>query len=472
MMASESTHTAGAPGQRCIGAGSPGQAVLDAIAAVIIVPGAVFMSRAVQRVLLSVLLLNIPLQIQKHLFLREAPRDLGSLGGLPLSLTNLALAGLCMAWLLRSCLQPYRARPALASRNGVALPGILLVVAYMVSMVVAGERDLALFDVLSVLTQVLLCFYFARNLASGEEVMFVVRVLLIGLMLQSVLMTAQAMGVVGDLDFYGFKARAEFAGDHRISGTLGSPNAAAAYLAMSMLLALGTLLAAGSRSNRVLATVSLALATAPLVFTLSRGGWMMLLVGAACMFVAGRQRMTRRGVAFALATVMVLATCFGGAIASRLSGDDNGSAAARMPLNRLAMAMIEDHPITGVGANNFATAMPPYVTHFTGDFVYTVHNRYLLVWAETGVFGVMAFVWLLAAILREGWTAWRVGSDTLSPVALGCVAAVAGLVVQMNIDISRSGAEIQLLWLFGGLAAAINGLQLNRSPGIVRRHVS
>jgi O-antigen ligase len=212
------------------------------------------------------------------------------------------------------------------------------------------------------------------------------------------------------------------------------------------------------------------MATPPLVFTLSRGGWIMLFVGAAVVLVAGRRRISKGTVALVLAGVLVLAIAFGGAIQKRLSGDDNGSAAARMPLNRLAMAMIEDHPVMGVGANNFATAMPPYLPRFTGDFVYTVHNRYLLVWAETGIFGLIAFVWFLTAVLREGWKAWRAGTDTLSPVALGCMAAVAALVVQMNIDISRCGAEIQLLWVFGGVAAAINSLQRDRPLVIVRRN--
>ena len=49
------------------------------------------------------------------------------------------------------------------------------------------------------------------------------RALLVGLVTQSMLMLAQVAGVLGTIDLYGLKARAEFAGDSRVSGTLGSP---------------------------------------------------------------------------------------------------------------------------------------------------------------------------------------------------------------------------------------------------------
>ena len=122
-----------------------------------------------------------------------------------------------------------------------------------------------------------------------------------------------------------------------------------------------------------------------------------------------------------------------------------------MPLNKLAGSMIADRPLLGVGANNFALAMEPYVARdFAGDFLYTVHNTYLLVWAETGLGGLIAFVWLLIAILRQGSKCCQLRDPLFAPLALGCTAAVTGFMVQMSFDPFRSGAAIDLLWLVAG----------------------
>jgi len=128
-----------------------------------------------------------------------------------------------------------------------------------------------------------------------------------------------------------------------------------------------------------------------------------------------------------------------------------------MPLNELAGVMIMDHPVMGVGANNFAVAMEPYLARgFSGEFLYTVHNTYLLVWAETGIGGLIVFVWLLITIVRQGSKCWQLRDFLFAPIALGCTAAVIGLMVQMNFEPTRSGTGMHLLWLFGGLVTAMN----------------
>src|SRR5258708_31336045 len=47
--------------------------------------------------------------------------------------------------------------------------------------------------------------------------------------------------------------------------------------------------------------------------------------------------------------------------------------------SNLAFRMISDHPLLGVGSNNFSTVMEGYVTReLQRGFLYTVHNKYLL----------------------------------------------------------------------------------------------
>jgi putative inorganic carbon (HCO3(-)) transporter len=469
-MASQSTGRALASGQRDVHTGRSVQAALDVMAATIIVPAALFLSRAVQRVLLGLLLLNIPLQVQKHYFLREDISDLGSLGGLQVSLTNLSLLGLLLGWIGSTAVRPV----SNAFRRGSSLPtlpAVLLVLAYVASVFAATDRALAMFEIMIALEVFLLYLYVANVTTSIDDVSFIVRILLIGLIVQSAIMLAQIGGALPDFDAYGIRARAAFAGDSRVSGTIGSPNPAAAYLAMMMTLSLGVMLSNAKRRDKALAGAALAMATLPLIFTQSRGGWVAFVTGAAIMVIVGGRRLARRTLTLAAVTLLVLVLPFGSFVQQRLSGDDNGSSAARMPLNHLAGAMIESHPVAGVGANNFATAMTPYARRaFGGEFLYTVHNKYLLVWAETGIVGLIAFLWFLTATLREGARCWQLRDAAMSPQALGCTAAVAGMMVQLNFDPFRTGAEHDLIWLFAGLVVAMGraaqaGVDSDRESG-------
>lgn len=69
----------------------------------------------------------------------------------------------------------------------------------------------------------------------------------------------------------------------------------------------------------------------------------------------------------------------------------------RLELSRMAVEMTRDYPLLGVGLNNFTVMMSKYgwVSGFP-RFLQPVHNIYLLVAAETGLFGLAAFALLLA----------------------------------------------------------------------------
>jgi putative inorganic carbon (HCO3(-)) transporter len=420
-------------------------------------PVRVLTTRTAQRVLLAVAVLDISFQVQKHFFLREDLMNLGSLGGLQVSVTNLALIGLYVAWLTSVAIRARSFMPLRANVNRVTLPAALLLLFYAASLLVARDVTLGAFEVCNVLVLFLLFLYVAETTTSREDVLFIVRALLIGLILQSCLMLAQAGGLIGDTQFFGIEARADFGGDGRVSGTIGSPNPAAAYLSMMMAVALGAMLVEGRRVDKWLASIGLAMAAVPLIFTFSRGGWLSFLAVLATFMIFGGRRVPRKTVAALFVALILLAIPFRGAIEERLYGDDNGSAASRMPLNKLAGAMIADHPVLGIGANNFALAMEPYIARsFSGDWLYTVHNTYLLVWAETGVGGLIVFVWLLVAIVRQGFRCSNLHDPLFGSLALGCAAGVIGFIVQMNFEPVRSGSAIELMFLFGGLVTAMS----------------
>ena len=103
--------------------------------------------------------------------------------------------------------------------------------------------------------------------------------------------------------------------------------------------------------------------------------------------------------------------------------------------------------------------MDSYVTsEFRQAFLYTVHNKYLLVWSELGIGGLLAYLAFLFGVLRKGWACWRENDHLLSTLALGFTAAIIGHMVHQTVDIFHDRAITQLLWLVAGLLVAMHGI--------------
>lgn len=98
----------------------------------------------------------------------------------------------------------------------------------------------------------------------------------------------------------------------------------------------------------------------------------------------------------------------------------------RAAFERAAKMAIADHPM-GVGANQYVVAANTQgysdragVVWNFGSRAANVHNAYLLVWAETGFLGMIAFIaMLLTPMVRAFRTAWRNRQDPRGELLLG-----------------------------------------------------
>jgi putative inorganic carbon (HCO3(-)) transporter len=413
----------------------------------------------VPKILLAVVILDIPFQFGTHLYYREEDAALGALGGLSISATTIALAGLYLSWFVRS--QANRNSEASPSLR-INLPLLLYLAITVISVAVARDVSLSLFEVALLFEACLVYFYVANNVRTRQDVLFVVSLLLIGCLLESLAMIVlRFTGMPSTI--WGIPAHVRVdtemkEGFMRIGGTVGSPNFAAAYLSMSLASAASLLFTRLGGAYKWLAMGVLGLGGVALVFTFSRGGWMALVLSVTLICLLGWHR---RGLSLKIpiAVILILGMLylpFHSAISARLLGDDRGSAESRIPLMKLAFRIIEDNPVLGVGANNFTVVMDRYLTSdFREGWLFAVHNKYLLVLAETGIVGFLAFLAFLLDALRKGWQCWALQDPLLSPLALGIMAGIAGHMVHMTVDVFRGRPTQQLLWLLAGLLAAM-----------------
>lgn len=418
-----------------------------------------------RRLLLTIVVFDISLQLDVNLFHRPEAEALGALSGLTLSATTLCLAALYALWL-----GELLARRT-TGRIRVGLAPALYVAFVALSLVVARDPTLAGFEVFMLVQMLLLFVYVASTVRTRGDALFLITVLLIALTLQSVIMigtaaTRQEFSVAGITNRVG--ASYTSSGTPRPGGTMRSPINAASFLGLLLAPALSILMTTAATRLKLLAVLAFGLGGIAMILTQSRGGWITVALSVVLLvvFVSRRSGSVRPVLAVAALMILLLLP-FRTTIPERVLGDDGDSASARLPLALLALDIIAEQPLLGVGANNFSLVMEDYITsQFGRAWRFTVHNKFLLVWAETGIFALLAFIAFLVVTVWRGWRCWLAGDPLLSPLALAFAAAILAQLIHMNVDTFHSRPQVQMLWFAAGLIAAIHAMLANRTDRV------
>jgi O-antigen ligase len=266
----------------------------------------------------------------------------------------------------------------------------------------------------------------------------------------------------------------------RLTGGMGDPN----YLAASVVPAIALAFGLTAATRRPLASwellVAMLILITGLAATQSRGGTLAFVAA----LVAGSV-LVRRGRAYVVALASLV--CIAGAVfflASptawhRVTSNSNAGN-GRVTQWALAWRMAQDHPLVGVGLQNFEVHEASYVARpgaldhvgLVVENPHVVHDIYLQLLAETGVVGLSLFLAVVVSCMRAMWLASRrldaIGMVGVSRLALAVlVATVASLVGSIFLS---NGSDAQL-WILLGLGPALLGIArraAGRSPRVVR----
>ena len=99
-----------------------------------------------------------------------------------------------------------------------------------------------------------------------------------------------------------------------------------------------------------------------------------------------------------------------------------------------ALAVARDHPLLGVGPDNFRQVYGRYLSLVTWDTRVHANNVYLEVLAGTGIVGLAAVVWLAIAMGRSLWKRWRTVPADKLPLFAAAAAAMAAIAVHGLVD--------------------------------------
>lgn len=257
---------------------------------------------------------------------------------------------------------------------------------------------------------------------------------------------------------------------YRSNATFADPNNLARFLAITMALAAGTILALGPRRLTVyLAVPTLAISAPALIATASRSGWLgMLLACFLVVILTPVPRYTKARLTIAafgtLGALLGILLIQGGADAQRVRSLSSGLEVLgqRQFLIHGGWEMFKDNPLTGVGTGSYQNALLLVYSYVLPWWAKTSlsHTSIISILAEWGLLGLTAFTFFAARIGAACATLYRRASTPFARVfAAWLIAALLEILFQSQSE-GRLFEE-PYLWL---LLAIIAALESNLQP--------
>ncbi|MEM8732597.1 MAG: O-antigen ligase family protein [Planctomycetota bacterium] len=412
-----------------------------------------------EKIILAVGVFEIPLQVDKYFMFHEADAAQGAVAGFNVSVTTLAIAALYGLWFLRSTDQRRRTHTRLI----VGVPMLLYLGSVALSSLTATLPMLAYFDLFLLLQAYLLFYYVANRVHTREDIMLCIGTLAAALLFQSLLIFGlKLLRVDNTFIEIGPLVLTVWEGE-RHGGSMQSPVLAGSTMALLWLPVATAVLGRWSqlefgRLFWLLFLSTTVIGMIGILLTQTRGAILTSVVGSSLIGLGLLSRTWLPRWTVGVAIVMGLLSLYPLWVIyeKRIKEGDGDSASARKHLSLIALEAIQDRPIFGHGAGNCHLAAKRYADQgkWRSEWYYTIHSKYLLVWLETGLIGLLTFLLVLANGLRLGFQAWLTKDKLLSPLGLALAAALAGHSLHMAVDVFNSRTQVQTLWLLLGLAAA------------------
>lgn len=139
------------------------------------------------------------------------------------------------------------------------------------------------------------------------------------------------------------------------------------------------------------------------------------------------------------------------------------SAESRYVLWGAALDIIKDHP-EGVGLNQFKRIVDPYMPSWIE--ARDAQNQYLLVAAESGIIGIVAYVSLLIALLIQGLKLyWHTGPPEAKVLGMAfSIAVIAVMLGNLYSSTFHMGELMGNFWILAGLISRYRFLSADALP--------
>ena len=419
--------------------------------------------------LLAILIVCLPISVDLTI---DHSGHVGGAAGIMISAFDMVLLLLYLLWFAE-----------LSSKNKrnvrffpeISIPTILLILVACLSMLRAEHPLLSLYELIEIIKMYLAFFYLANNIRTKKEVEFIAVILIACLLFEGFLGWAQHRT---DTPLFPTALGGPKFVDSRVKGTWVSYNDFAWCLTFFIPLSFSLIGSQIKLTSKIICFCALVLGTGSLLWTNSRAGWISL--GIAWFFVGVLvfSKIKVKKVIVNTAIVLILAIILAiplyprlyGKIYGRFAGQDGGSAISRFPQFEVAYNIIKDNPILGIGLNNYSKVMWGYDTteEGLGEFtIYPVHNIFMHLAAEIGIFGAAMFFVLILVIFYTGLNYIIIGEGFTVYMIIGLLAGILAFLSHGLYDTASIGSKMfMFFWCFAGIIFGIKEMQQKKQHAI------
>jgi O-antigen ligase len=356
----------------------------------------------------------------------------------------------------------------LASRHrAVPVALAVLTVAYIAATLVAGDRSAASAETEDLLSFGALVVVLVTVLDSPAWLERAAWAVALGVGLLAVIAVLQQLTKTYDSTWWGFAGVLADREAMRSAGPL-NPNPFGQVLAAAAVLSFYLARIGRRPAARSLGWSLAVLCAAGVVYTQSRAALITLLFAA--LLIAGLRGVRLRVLALAFCAAVALGLlalpdtlqqrvgALGDVVGESAASYEDTALRGRASENLAGLEMWRDHPLLGVGPDNFELQYQRYSAEIGLDprpKARSAHNLYLESLAETGLIGAVAFAAVLALALAGGWRARSRLSGDGALLGEGVFVALCAFLL---CALTLSSAYARYQWIFVGLGLAAGRL--------------
>lgn len=197
--------------------------------------------------------------------------------------------------------------------------------------------------------------------------------------------------------------------DNRLSAFFDSPNQLAMFLAPSIFIGSSLLFKKCFASYARLIYLTLPIILLASYFTFSYGNWFAIFFSFCVLFLMQRNLFTKKQLWLFLVIIFVFSLFFSSQFSNQkfqavFQKNPHSSLASREMIWSSSTKIITDHFFAGIGPGNFQKQYLAYQKYFPPYLEWAVpepHNVYLAFWLQTGLVGLIGFIFLLILVFRK-----------------------------------------------------------------------
>jgi tetratricopeptide (TPR) repeat protein len=290
-------------------------------------------------------------------------------------------------------------------------------------------------------------------------------------------------GIYGILQYNGidFSFWIKNLGRQKVFGLFGNVNYFAEYLIIPLPIAIALFFANKNKTSKILLSISILAMGGSLIATFTRGTYLGLGISLVFMFILfltirskNFVKEHKKAFIFILALIILVTFLFvlpnplnkSGTVISKIKGrisiaqlTKGSSLKRRIAIWKFTGMIIEDHPLLGSGLGTFKYNSLNYQAKFFNrgenrslypyGIADKVHNEYLQFWAELGIIGLGAFMWIIISFFICGVKLLKKTKDNYKEgLIIGLMGGIIAVLVEGLFGFPlHQPATIVLFWL-------------------------